>query len=143
MNGQTPAPPKPRPVVQPWARPYWEAARSHRLMLQYCNGCARHIHYPRMACPHCGGDDLGWREASGRGTVYSYTVVRSNAPSAFVDDMPYVVAVIRLAEGVQLLSNIVDADPEHLRCDQPVEVVFETLDDEFSLPKFRPVAEAC
>lgn len=130
---------KPVPVVQPWARPFWDAARQLKLVLQHCDACGRTIHYPRAACPHCGADDLGWLEACGRGTIYSYTVVEANAPSAFAGDVPYVVAVIRLEEGVQMLSNIVDCDPGELRCDMPVEVTFEKLDDEFTLPKFRPV----
>ncbi len=142
MSNDTARPPKPVPAVQPWARPFWDAARQHRLVLQACNACQRPIHYPRIACPHCGADDLGWREASGRGTIYSYTVVESNAPSAFIADLPYVVAVIRLAEGVQMLSNIVECDPASLRCEQAVEVVFVPLDDEFTLPKFRPVPDA-
>jgi uncharacterized OB-fold protein len=139
MTSDAPRPPKPVPVVQPWARPFWEAARERRLVLQHCRACDRPIHYPRIACPRCGGDDLGWKEASGRGTIYSFTVVQANAPSAFREDVPYVVAVIRLAEGVQMLSNIVECDPDRLACDQPVEVTFELLDDEFTLPKFRPV----
>jgi len=139
MNEQTTPPPKPLPVVQPWARPYWEAARAGRLALQHCRRCDLHIHYPRIACPHCGADDLGWKDASGRGTIYSFTIVQANAPSAFVAGMPYVVAVVRLAEGVQMLTNIVECDPAALVCDQPVEVVFERLNDEFTLPQFRPL----
>jgi uncharacterized protein len=132
--------PKPEPVVQPWAQPYWDAARSNRFVLQHCNSCDKVIHYPRIACPHCGGDDLGWREATGKGTIYSFTVVESNAPSAFIPDIPYVVAVIRLEEGVQMLSNVVDCDPHSLRCDQPVEVTFRVLNERFTLPCFRPSA---
>jgi len=142
MSNDMARPPKPVPVVQPWAQPFWEAARQHKLLLQTCNACHRPIHYPRIACPHCGADDLGWREASGRGTLYSFTVVESNAPSAFIADMPYVVAVIRLEEGVQMLSNVVDCDPADLHCDQPVEVTFERLNDEFTLPQFRPLRAA-
>lgn len=134
------SPSKPLPVVQPWARPYWDAAREHRLVLQCCEDCDRIIHYPRIACPHCGSARLGWREASGRGTVYSYTVVESNAPSAFLADMPYVVAVVELAEGVRMLTNLVDCDQHALRCDMQVEVVFEKLSEEFVLPKFRPAS---
>jgi len=129
---------KPMPVVQPWARPFWEAAREGRLALQHCEDCDKPIHYPRIACPHCGSDELGWRTASGRGTLYSFTVVVSNAPSSFVADMPYVVAVVELEEGVRLLSNIVQCEPEDLRCDMPVEVVFEKQNEEFTFPKFRP-----
>jgi uncharacterized OB-fold protein len=132
----------PVPVVQPWARRFWDAAREHRLELQHCDACQRWIFYPRLACPHCGADEPGWRQASGRGSIYSFTVVRANAPSAFTRSLPYVVAVIRLAEGVQLLSNIVQCDPATLVCDQPVEVVFEKLNEEFTLPRFRPVSSA-
>lgn len=134
----TTPPPKPLPVVQPWARPFWAATREGRLDLQYCPACARHVHYPRIACPHCGSERMEWRTASGRGTIYSYTVVVNNAPSAFVADMPYVVAIIHLDEGVPMLSNVVGCDPAAIRCDEPVEVVFERLNDEFTMPKFRP-----
>jgi uncharacterized OB-fold protein len=91
-----------------------------------------------VACPHCFSEQLSWVQASGRGSVYSYTVVYNNAPSAFARDVPYVVAVIQLAEGVRMLSNIVQCDLDGLRCDMPVEVTFERLDEAFTLPKFRP-----
>jgi uncharacterized OB-fold protein len=65
-------------------------------------------------------------------------VVQANAPSAFVADMPFVVAVIRLEEGVQMLSNVIGCDPHSVECDMPVEVTFEKLNDEFTLPKFKP-----
>lgn len=130
--------PKPLPVVAPWARPFWDAARESRLMLQHCNDCGKAIFYPRLSCPHCFSNNLGWQPASGRGTIYSYTAVEANAPSAFASDIPYVVAVIRLEEGVQMLSNVINCEMAQLRCDMPVEVVFERLNDEFTLPKFRP-----
>lgn len=132
------APKKPVPIVNDWARPFWEATRRNALNIQRCKDCSKHIFYPRIACPHCGSTDVEWVEASGKGTVYSYTVVESNSPSAFVADMPYVVAIVELAEGVRMLSNIVGCDPFTVRCDMPVEVVFEKLDEEFTLPKFKP-----
>jgi len=137
MNNDTAQ--KPRPVVNPWARPFWDGAAEGRLMIQQCRDCGTNVFYPRVACISCASDNLGWIEASGRGELYSYTVVRNNAPSAFAADVPYVVAVIRLEEGVQMLSNLVGWQEETLACDMPVEVVFERLDDEFTLPKFRPV----
>ncbi|MBM5811415.1 MAG: Zn-ribbon domain-containing OB-fold protein [Gammaproteobacteria bacterium] len=140
MSSPPAAPPRPRPVVNAWSRPFWDAAREQKLLLQRCGDCRAWIFYPRIACPRCGSDQLGWQPASGRGTIYSFTVVRSNAPSAFAPLLPYVVAVIRLEEGVQMLSNVVDCNPDKLRCDQPVEVVFRPLDDEFTLPCFRPQA---
>lgn len=138
MNDITSSRPRPVPIVNPWARPFWEAARTGRLVLQRCRDCGRHVFYPRIACPHCQADALEWVEASGCGTIYSFTVVHANAPSAFAPDVPYVVAVVRLEEGVQMLTNIVECDPATLRCDQPVEVVFVRRDDEFTLPCFRP-----
>ncbi len=133
------APAKPVPLVSPWARPFWDATREHRLIIQQCGDCKAHVFYPRIVCPSCGEDALGWVEASGRGTVYSFTVVHNNAPSAFAPDTPFVIAVIRLEEGVQMLSNVVDYDPDELVCDMPVEVAFEKRTDEFTMPVFRPV----
>ncbi len=130
---------KPIPVVNTWAIPFWEGCAEQELKIQKCKECEHPIFYPRIACPNCGSDELEWIVTSGRGKVYSYTVVENNAPSAFAQDVPYVVAVIRLEEGVQMLSNIVECDFSELACDMPVEVVFEKLNDEFTLPKFRPV----
>lgn len=129
---------KPVPIVNTWARPFWNAAKEERLIIQQCAECGRHVFYPRIACPHCAADSLKWVEASGKGTVYSYTVVEANAPSAFLDDIPFVIAVIRLEEGVQMLSNVVGCDPDTVECDMPVQVTFEKLNDEFTLPKFKP-----
>jgi len=132
-------PNKPVPVVNPWARPFWEAARKEKLIIQKCKDCDQFVFYPRIACPHCFSEAMEWVEASGRGKVYTYTVVENNAPSAFIRDIPYVVAVIRLDEGVQMLSNVVGCDPREVQCDMPVEVTFEKLNEEFTLPKFTPV----
>jgi uncharacterized OB-fold protein len=136
---KTSFPAKPVPVVNTWARPFWDAAKQERLIIQKCSACGMHVFYPRIACPHCSSDDLEWVEASGKGTVYSFTVVEANAPSAFLGDVPFVVAVIRLQEGVQMLSNVIGCDPYDVVCDMPVEVSFEELNDEFTLPKFKPV----
>lgn len=133
---------RPRPAVNAWARPFWDGTRDGRLLIQRCNSCRKAVFYPRLACPHCGADHLAWEQASGRGTVYSYTVVLNNAPSRFAAEVPYVVAVIRLEEGVQMLSNLVECDLGRLACDMPVEVTFRRIDDEFTLPMFRPADPA-
>ena len=132
---------KPSPVVNPWSQPFWDAAREEKLVIQHCKDCGANIFYPRIACPQCFSDNLEWIQASGKGTVYTYTVVVSNSPSAFIADMPFVIAIVKLEEGVQMLSNIVGCKPEDVRCDMPVEVVFEKLNEEFKLPKFRPVSK--
>ena len=130
---------KPVPQVAPWSVPFWDATRKEKLKLQCCKACDKFVFYPRYACPHCGEDALEWQQVSGRGTLYTFTVVESNAPSSFTADMPYVVAVVVLDEGPRMLTNIVGCDPADLSFDMPVEVVFEKLDDEFTLPKFRPL----
>lgn len=141
MSGRSPyrgALPRPTPET----KPYWDGAKAHRLMLPWCTACGRPHFYPRSLCPHCGAADLEWRQASGRGTVYSY-VINHKAARGFEDKVPYVIAVIELAEGPRMLSNLVmDATPtpETIRIDMEVEVVFDAVTPEITLPKFRPVA---
>lgn len=132
-------PAKPVPVVNSWTMNFWKGNNEGKLMIQKCKDCHQPIFYPRMSCPFCFSDSIEWIESSGKGKIYSYTVVRSNAPSAFLADMPFIIAVIRLDEGVQMLTNIVECEPEEVCCELPVQVVFEKLTDEFTLPKFKPV----
>jgi len=141
MNAQE-KPSKPLPQPTRWSAPFWEAAREGRLVIQKCSSCSKYVFYPRLACPHCSSGDLAWVEASGKGKVYSYSVVQNNAPTPFIEDMPYVVTIIELEEGVRLLSNILGADPGELHCEMPVEVTFEKAGEEFSLPKFKPLRGA-
>ncbi|MGB8647634.1 MAG: Zn-ribbon domain-containing OB-fold protein [Anaerolineae bacterium] len=129
---------KPVPPIDPWAAPFWDAARQDRLLIQRCHDCERAIFYPRLYCPFCFSERLDWVEASGRATVYSFSVVRSNAPSAFIGDMPFVIAIVRLEEGVQMMTNIVGCDPDEVHCDMPVMATFDRLTDEITLVKFKP-----
>ena len=131
---------KPIPVVNTCDKPFWEATREEKLINQKCDDCGAKVFYPRMFCPECLSDKLSWIQSSGKGTVYSYTVVESNSPSSFIGDIPYVVAIVRMEEGVQMCSNIIGCNPYDVKCDMPVEVVFEKLNEEFTLPKFRPVS---
>ncbi|MCF8025590.1 MAG: Zn-ribbon domain-containing OB-fold protein [Desulfobacteraceae bacterium] len=133
-------PHRPEPEVSRAGAPFWEAAGNKKLLLQHCRACNENIFYPRIRCPRCHREELDWIEASGKGVIYSYSVVLNNAPSGFLADMPYVVAIVRLTEGVQMLSNIVDCDPETIHCDMPVEVVFREV-GEFTLPLFRPTEQ--
>jgi len=133
-------PSKPDPLVNNWARPFWDGTREEKLLIQKCADCQKHIFYPRMACPFCFSDNIEWVEAAGKGTIYAFTVVENNAPSPFVPDMPFVIAVVILEEGVRMLSNIVECDPNSLQCDQAVEVAFVKRNDEFTMPMFKPVS---
>ncbi len=130
---------KPLPVITEESRPFWEGCRQGKLMLQYCTACQRYQFYPRLCCVECGSENPTWVEGSGRGTVYSYTVIRQNKSPQFSNDTPYNVAIIQLAEGPRMLSNIVDVETDDLRVDMPVTVVFDPVTDTISLPRFKPV----
>lgn len=132
-------PDRPVPAIQPWSNPYWQAAREETLRIQRCQSCSKHLFYPRLVCPHCFSENLEWVEASGRGKVYTYSVVHNNPPSNFADQVPFVIAVVELDEGVRLMTNIVGCDPDQVRCDMAVEVTFHKLTDEVTLPVFKPL----
>lgn len=130
----------PLPVATPESRPFWEAARQHRLSLPYCAACDRWHFYPRPYCPHCFSADLDWRDASGRGRLLTF-VINARGPRNFPVPAPYVIGIVELAEGPRMMSLIVDVEPtpEALACDMPVEVVFADVTPEWTLPRFRPV----
>jgi uncharacterized protein len=122
-------------------RPYWEAAHDHRLELQRCAGCGRLQFPPRPRCPGCLSTDLTWTEVSGRGHVYSFTIVY--APVVRGLEPPYAVAQVELDDqpGLCLVANIVNCDPEAVRVGMPVQVIFEDVDENCTLPQFTPVLE--
>ena len=130
------------PVPDSETAPYWDAAREGRLLFKRCNACGEAFFYPRTYCPACWSSDTVWEESSGRGTVYTFTVVHQNDLPPFNERVPYVVAIVELEEGVRLTSNIEGIDPGDVRCDLAVEVAFRqeprSDDDVVSLPVFRP-----
>lgn len=131
---------RPVPRVDEESRPFWEACARHELYVQKCRASGRVFYYPRGFCPHDLTADFDWLRCSGKGTVYTFTVTHQNQSAGFRDTLPYVVAYVELEEGVRLLTNIVDCDPEQVRIGMPVEVTFEDLTDEVSVPLFRPTA---
>ncbi len=130
---------KPLPVVQPWSQEFWKAAKQHRLVIQECNDCKAKIFYPRKFCPECWSANLGWTEASGRGKVAKFTVTMDQVEPAFWEDIPFVLAYVDLEEGIRMMTRIVECEPEDVTFDMDVEVVFEDVNEEFSLPYFRPL----
>jgi uncharacterized protein len=130
--------PKPLPVVTDESRPFWEGCRQGKLLLQYCDQCRRHQFYPRLYCMQCGSASLSWIEASGRGVIYSYTIIHQNKSPEFAQDTPYNVAIVQLEEGPRMMSNIVDISPAELRIDLPVTIIFDAVSDSISLPRFKP-----
>ncbi len=118
--------------------PLWEAATEERLVLPWCAACARH-HWPvRARCPHCRGP-VGWREASGRGRIAAFSIVRRAINADLASEAPYAIAFVELDAGVRMLANIVDADPADLRPGMRVRCRFEgTLDGGLRVPVFAP-----
>ncbi len=120
------------------AGPFWAATRGHRLVLQWCRACDRPIHFPRDACPRCLGDQLEFRPASGRGHVYAVSVMAKPANPAMAGREPYAVALVELAEGVRLMSNLVGIEPGAATVGLAVQVTWEPLSDGRNLPLFEP-----
>lgn len=121
----------PAPARNPETDPYWDAARQERLLIKRCNACGEPFHYPRTLCPFC-FSDTSWEQASGEGTIYSYTIVHQH-------DEAYVLAFVALAEGPVMMSNILTADPQSLRIGQTVRVAFAPTTGEDLVPVFVPV----
>jgi uncharacterized OB-fold protein len=119
------------PPVTPETQPFWDAAAAGRLLLKRCLACGEAHHYPRSLCPFCGSDRTEWQEAAGRGTVYSYSVMR-RAP------VPYAIAYVTLEEGPAMMTNIVECDLDTIRVGQPVRVVFKPSDGGPPVPMFTP-----
>lgn len=129
----------PRPT--PESAPFWQGCRDHKLLLQYCVACGKHQFYPRVICANCMSEQLEWREASGRGTVETYTIVTRAVSDAYAADVPYIIALITLEEGPRLMSNVIGCDVESVKCGLAVEVVFERWSDEITMPKFLPTED--
>ena len=131
---------KPLPVPSELSPPFWESCRRHELVVQRCHSCAAFRFPPAPLCPECLSEATEWKRVSGRGRVFSFVVFRRVYHPAFEADLPYTVALVELDEGPRLISNVVGCPPEDVTCDMPVEVVFEDVTPEVTLPKFRPAA---
>ena len=129
-------PPLPRPYQD--TAEYWAAAREHRFVIQRCNSCGEHQFYPRGVCSHCQSSELEWREASGNGTIYSYSVNHRAPHPGFADDLPFVLAIVELEEGPRMMTNIVVSDPDSVTIGMAVTVTFDDVTDQVTLPKFTP-----
>ena len=135
---ETPRKPKPRPA--PESLPYWQAAKEHRLALPKCEDCSQFWFPPSRTCPHCLSTNFSFQNVSGRGKVFSFVTFHRVYRPAFAEDVPYVVALVELEEGPRVLTNILGVTHEDVRCEMPVEVVFDDYDEDVAIPKFRPVS---
>jgi len=123
----------PAPEPNPETKPFWDAAAEGKLLIKRCRACGEAHYYPRALCPHCFSAETAWQEAKGEGTIYSYSVVRRGAP------VPYAIAYVTLAEGVTMMTNIVDCDLDRIRIGQRVRVVFKPSAGGPPVPMFTPV----
>ena len=137
MNDVAKKRPVPRP--SPESAPYWRAAREHRLEIQRCNVCGKFWFPPSQSCPHCLATDFAWTPVSGIGKVFSFVTYHRVYHPAFAKEVPYVVALVELAEGPRLLSNIVGVPPDAVTCEMPVKVTFDDFEEGVSVPKFAPL----
>ena len=129
---------KPLPVPSSVTAPCWNGLREGVLRVQRCRDCGRHVFYPRSLCPHCLSESLEWVEVSGRGKLYSFTVVRRAMHPAFQEDVPYVYAIVELEEGPRVTSNVVNCPLEAIRVDMPLRAVYDSVTPEVTLLKFEP-----
>jgi uncharacterized OB-fold protein len=127
---------QPLPQPGPDNAEFYEAARRGELVFQKCSGCGKFRHYPRPVCPHCLSRDFVWEKSSGRGTVYTWTIVRGPTLPAFEDKLPYNVVDVLMDEGVHFVSEVLDCAPEEIRAGMPVRATFVPVAEEITLVKF-------
>ncbi|MBU3701847.1 MAG: Zn-ribbon domain-containing OB-fold protein [Acidimicrobiia bacterium] len=129
--------PKPRPIPTPVSQPYWDALSVERIVIPRCDACGESFFYARERCPHCLSDEVSWFEVDGGGTLFTFTVATVPTAPMFADEVPQLIAMIDLDEGVRLTATIVDADPADLRVGARVAPVFDHGDDGRTVLRFR------
>jgi uncharacterized OB-fold protein len=128
--------PKPDALTQP----YWDGVRQRELRIQKCRACGNAWHPPQHICPRCHSKDVEWVATGGKGTLYSYTVVHHAAHVAVADRVPYLVALVTLAEGPRVVSNLLNCDRLHVRIGMPLRLTFQEVAPDVWLPQFEPEA---
>lgn len=131
---------KPFPVIDDDNRDFWEGARRHELIIKRCGDCGFYIHYPKPFCPKCWSENVQPTRVSGRGRVFTFNIVRQQIAPGMPP--PYVVALVALEEqeDVRVVANIVECEPEAVSIGMPVEVTFQLVDEELTIPQFKPAA---
>lgn len=128
---------KPIPAITPDLREFFDGARQGRLMVQRCDGCGT-LRFPAHdLCSKCNSSASHWVPVSGRGEVFSFNIMHQVYHPGFAKEVPYAVVMVELEEGCKFVSNLLGVKPHEIKCGMPVEVVFEKLSDDVSIPKFR------
>ncbi len=131
---------KPLPEFRPETKPFWDACKNHELVIPRSKTTGEYFFYPRAFSPGDDmTDDIEWVKASGKAKVWTFAIHHMGPTKAYKGDPPYVVALVETDEGVKMMTNVVDCDPKDVHIGMEVEVVFDDVTDEVTLPKFRPV----
>ena len=133
--------PLPRPTTD--TQEYWDACKRHELVIQKCSDCGSYRFYPLPICHNCGSMNFEWHKVSGKGTIYSWTKVWHAADETWKQEIPYILAVMELAEqpGLLIPGNLLEYDEKDIRIGMPVEVTFVDVTEEISLPQWRPALQ--
>jgi uncharacterized OB-fold protein len=135
------APSRPRfdlPSIDEGTAPWWSATREGKLLVKRCSDCGKAHFYPRPFCPHCWSESVDWEQASGRATLYTWSVVHNNDLPPFGDLVPYVAAIVDLDEGPRMMTRVVGCEFDDLRVGMQLQVTFDQQTDEVTLPLFTP-----
>lgn len=128
------------PTPEPDTQPFWDAAADGRLLLRRCDDCDATSFYPRSFCPSCWSENVSWTQASGRATLYTWSVVHANDLPPFAERVPYVAAVVDLEEGPRMMTNVIDCAADDLQIGMDLVVTFQRRTDDVTVPLFHPPA---
>jgi uncharacterized OB-fold protein len=130
--------PNPAPYISPEVKEFWDATAEGRLTMPKCDDCSLYVWYPRPFCPACGSTNVTWTDVSGKGTVYTFTIVHRSGVPGFRDSLPYVIAYVELEERPRVMTNIVGIEPDQITVGLPVSVVFSDTEKGNALFRFQP-----
>ncbi len=129
---------KPLPTIVGETKPFWNSCQQGRLLIQKCGRCGEHQFYPRGICANCWSNDIQWARSSGKGTVWTFTLTYQNRTPGFAEEVPYILALVELDEGVKMFTNIVECNPRNVKIGMPVEVTFVQATTQVAIPFFKP-----
>ena len=130
---------KPFPIPTPTSQPFWDGLAQGQVRIQQCDDCAAWIFYPRHLCPKCLSSDVSWKDISGEGQVYTFTIARRPTAPMFADEVPQKLAIIELDEGPRLTTTLVNVEPEGIKVGMRVKPVFDTVDGaDITMLRYEP-----
>ena len=130
---------KPVPERDQDSTKFWEGCKRRKLLIQRCQDCKSYQFYPRLLCRKCMSENVEWVESSGKGEVYTFTIIHFHPNPNFKKDVPYVVAIVQLEEGIRIMSNVIGIEPNKVSIGMKVKVEFEDISETVALYRFKPV----